>query len=67
MNITYIEFANKDCLCVQSKIVLKDKANITLGAFYRQPYDHIAEYTKLKQNNIIHHWRVFQPLWNHSG
>ena len=37
MNITEIDIANTDCPLVLGKIMIKDEADITLGAFYRHP------------------------------
>ena len=37
INITEIDVANTECPLVLAKITVKDGANITIGAFYRQP------------------------------
>ena len=37
INITEIDVANTDCPLVLAKIMVKDGANITIGAFYHQP------------------------------
>ena len=43
INITEIDVANTDCPLVLAKIMVKDGANITIGAFYRQPTSVINE------------------------
>ena len=43
INITEIDIANTDCPLVLAKIMVKDEANIAIGAFYRQPSRDITE------------------------
>ena len=43
ISITEIEVTNTDCSLVVAKIMLKDEADITVGAFYRQPNSTITE------------------------
>ena len=43
INITEIYISNTDCALVLAKIMAKVEANITIGAFYRQPSRDITE------------------------
>ena len=43
INITEIKVSNTDCPLVLANVMLKDKASIILGAFYRQPNNTTTE------------------------
>ena len=55
INITEIDIANTDCLFVLAKIMVKDGANITIGAFYCQPTSVVNEIGDLMSTLLSNH------------